>query len=411
MTQQLRPKTILPSFRPIAPSLTPTNTSWTVNAFENRKRESSGTNDSPAKHFQNSDGGYTTNPTFDTSSGKGRERRRQTLTADQRARRKEQNRQAQRAFRQRKEGYVKELETKIKMMEKSHAQALAAVEQDNKALRDKVRELEKALGRQSTVNSQPDHDNAIAMATSALEVTTIDDTPTNPSPTSDSTYQQDQPMDNSDNSSTTKSNHGFKRTAVYSSSSSSSPFSPAASRIIMPSSAVACIRDKDGVSFCERLKEEVCSSAYNQLLSEPLFDATGSLNETVTSHPVPIVTDRMDEDDGRPSMDDNDDDQHRFDMYDDPMYFLDRLTETLATERFDLSSPHPDTLTPDIKLIPCSRVWQTLSAHPKFDAFDVDLLCDELKKIAKCSGTGPVFTEHELNALVQWMETQTDQVS
>lgn len=289
------------------------------------------------------------------------------------------------------------------MMEKSHAQALAAVEQDNQALRDKVRALEKALGRHLTEGSEPDHDSAVAMATSALEVTTISgsDSTTNSSSATvknegSSYYQQEQCM----NSNTTKNNHDLKPTTMFTSS-----------RKIVPSSAVACIRDKDGVSFCERLKEEVCSSAYNQLLSEPLFDASGSLNETVTSHPVPIVTDRMDEDDRRPSIDDNDDDQHRFDMYDDPMYFLDRLTETLATERFDLSSPHPDTLTPDIKLIPCSRVWQTLSAHPKFDAFDVDLLCDELKKIAKCSGTGPVFTEHELNALVQWMETQTDQVS
>ncbi|KAI8340631.1 hypothetical protein BC941DRAFT_417735 [Chlamydoabsidia padenii] len=378
MTQQLRPKTITPSFRPIAPSLTPSPTSWTVNHLETRKRENPVTNDSPAaKHFQNSDGGYTAHSTFDTDAAN------ESLTADQRARRKEQNRAAQRAFRDRKEKYVKELETKIKMMEKSHAQALAAMEQENQQLCEKVNRLEQALGLQSTT---PEHEKAVDMATLALKVTTI----SNGDSSNDTSYYQQQSERTDDHTMLLYSNNNNNN------NNNKKPMKST-------SSAVACIRDKDGVSFCERLKDEVCSSAYNQLLSEPLFDASGSLNETVTNRPVPIVTDRMDEDD------EEEDQQHRFNMYDDPMYFLDRLTETLATERFDVSSPHPDTLTPDIKLIPCSRVWQTLSAHPKFDAFDVDLLCDELKKIAKCSGTGPVFTEHELNALVHWMEKQTDQ--
>ncbi|ORZ11905.1 hypothetical protein BCR42DRAFT_420851 [Absidia repens] len=316
----------------------------------------------------------------------------EALTADQKARRKEQNRAAQRAFRDRKEKYVKELETKIKMMEKSHAQELKKVEQENQMLRAKVIRLEQELGGKRSQDGNED-DMDMDMTTSALEATTIS---SKTSPIVEHS-QQEQPLDR---------NSAYTMT-LYSSSSptTTSNTSPITPRASMPSSAVACIRDKDGVSFCERLKEEVCSSAYNQLLSEPLFDASGSLNETVTKHPVPIVTDRMNNDDHHPQVDD--DDRHRFDMYDDPMYFLDRLNEILATERFDLLPPHPDTLSPDVQLIPCSRVWQTLAAHPKFDAFDVDLLCDELKKIAKCSNTGPVFTEHELQALVHRMEKQT----
>ncbi|CAO3576674.1 unnamed protein product [Absidia cylindrospora] len=307
----------------------------------------------------------------------------EALTADQKARRKEQNRAAQRAFRDRKEKYVKELEVKIKMMEKSHAQELTKVEQENQLLRAKVIRLEQELGKRPQDENENDMD--MDMTTSALEATTIS---SEQSPIVE--QQQDRPLDR---------NSAYTMTLFSSSPTTTSPITP---RVSMPSSAVACIRDKDGVSFCERLKEEVCSSAYNQLLSEPLFDASGSLNETVTKHPVPIVTDRMNDDHHV-----DDDDRHRFDMYDDPMYFLDRLNEILAPERFDLLPPHPDTLSPDVRLIPCSKVWQTLAAHPKFDAFDVDLLCDELKKIAKCSNTGPVFTEHELQALVHRMEKET----
>ncbi|KAI8099777.1 uncharacterized protein BX664DRAFT_355165 [Halteromyces radiatus] len=376
MTQQLRPKNNLHSFRAIAPSIAPA-TSWNINDLENRKRENPVSNDSPAKHFHNNSRGHS-NTTFDAPDGM-----HEVLTADQKARRKEQNRAAQRAFRERKERYVKELETKIKLMEKAHAEALSAVELENQSLREKVARLEQQLDP----TKKKDHDHDVDMTTSALEATTI---------SGKESIQLQQKLDFNNDSS---EDMDMQSSPTFSTSLPTTPYAP--------SSAVACIRDKDGISFCERLKEEVCSSAYNQLLSEPLFDASGSLNETITKRPVPIVTDRMDD----TNDDDDVDDQHKFDMYDDPMYFLDRLTETLSTERFDLSSPHPDTLIPDVKLIPCSKVWKTLSAHPKFDAFDVDVLCDELKKIAKCSGTGPVFTEHELEQLVLWMEERTNENS
>ncbi|KAI9310996.1 hypothetical protein BX666DRAFT_1868742 [Dichotomocladium elegans] len=227
------------------------------------------------------------------------------MTAEQKMRRKEQNRAAQRAFRERKERYVKELETKIKFMEETHSVSMQAVQRENMELRDVIRKMETEL----------------------LSI--------------------------------------------------KQPLQPPAKRIMrVPSSAVACIRDKDGVSFCERLKEEVCSSAYNQLLSEPLFDSAGFLLSDSIQHPVPIVTGDFDL-------------RHDFDR------FLKSMNDGVVID----PAKHAN------KLVSCKEVWQRLSEHPQFEHFDLNMLCDELKKCAKCSQDGPVLEEHELNQVIQKMES------
>lgn len=152
----------------------------------------------------------------------------------------------------------------------------------------------------------------------------------------------------------------------------------------IPSSAVACIRDKDGVSFCQRLKEEVCSNAYDQLLTEPLFDAHGFLNETVASHPVPIVTDTKQETRSRSDI-----------FYElEQSLFAELSPSTMSSE---LSGCGKD-------LVSCSVVWNQMAKHPLFEKFDLEDLCDELKKRAKCSRTGPVFEEYEVQEVMTMME-------
>lgn len=144
-------------------------------------------------------------------------------------------------------------------------------------------------------------------------------------------------------------------------------------------SAVACIRDKDGVSFCERLKEEVCSNAYKQLLTEPLFDEFGILNETVSDHPVPIVTNSDSKSD---------------------MFFE---LEQYLNEKFS-SSPHESaSVNSQVDLISCSEVWKQFSNHPSFEKFNKDDLCDRLRQIAKCSQSGPVFDDREVQAVMEFM--------
>lgn len=158
--------------------------------------------------------------------------------------------------------------------------------------------------------------------------------------------------------------------------------SPVATTPRVASSAVACIRDKDGVSFCERLKEEVCSNAYDRLLTEPLFDAQGYLNETVASHPVPIVTSSTKE-------------RSKTDVFNELEQFL--------TENFSPTTDSVSNTSNSVDLISCSEVWQRVAKHPMFEQFNTDELCDELRRRAKCSRTGPVFEEYEVKEVLDLM--------
>ncbi|KAI8357749.1 hypothetical protein B0O80DRAFT_383907, partial [Mortierella sp. GBAus27b] len=58
------------------------------------------------------------------------------------------------------------------------------------------------------------------------------------------------------------------------------------------------------------------------------------------------------------------------------------------------------------KAIPCPQAWQQISAHPKFDDADMDLLCAEMKSKAKCSGHGPVIPLSEVDKLISKLDQE-----
>lgn len=156
-----------------------------------------------------------------------------------------------------------------------------------------------------------------------------------------------------------------------------------------------CRTTKDGVTFCAKLKEEVCSSAFERLLSEHIFDNSGEVNNTI--EPVPIVTSPIS----------NDHKQSKF----EETYGK----ESKKDDEYDLSSgtsqafkhdPHPDTLKPGKDLITCSQVWERLCEHPQFEEFDIEELCSQLKTKAKCSGSGPVIEEDELQEVLEALEAK-----
>lgn len=233
--------------------------------------------------------------------------------SDQHLRRKEQNRAAQRAFRERKERYVKELEDKIRDLCAAHSLELEQLRRENEELR------------------------------SALKA-------------ANNKYETEEEKEDSERFSTPPPDY--------------------------------CVRDKDGVSFCEKLKEEVCSNAYNQLLTEPLFDAQGCLNETVTEHPVPIVTSIM----------------KRSQIFNQ---MEKSLVESLA-ENTD-SEEVQDSASDD--LISCTDVWKELQTHPLFDKFDIDNLCAQLKKKAMCSQSGPVFSKFDIKIILKSIEEKVSSSS
>ncbi|KAI8884577.1 hypothetical protein K501DRAFT_247475 [Backusella circina FSU 941] len=277
--------------------------------------------------------------------------------ADQRLRRKEQNRAAQRAFRERKERYVKELEDKIKAIEEAHAHKVRQLEQENEQLVHAMKEMQADMLRMkdgSPPFSSNNVLNQIPLLESSRSIDTDSHTETSPA-------------------------------SAFTTSPRLAEDTMAEKEHNPPSSAVACIRDKDGVSFCERLKEEVCYNAYEQLVSEPLFDSQGILNDAVSSHPVPIVT--------HSTAKSNTDHSELPEMFS-------RLEKTLTTKTFDPS----DQVTTNGDLISCSQVWRTLAERPLFQSFDHDVLCDELKKRAKCSNSGPVFYEEDVKEVLEIME-------
>ncbi|KAG2235566.1 hypothetical protein BDF21DRAFT_377653 [Thamnidium elegans] len=316
MTQQPRSTTLqhilapAHSYRPIAPSLAPAPILPRPIVLETNKRKWSSTQEDSIDHLSNRRNSI-------SSQGSGSST---TLAADQRIRRKEQNRAAQRAFRERKERYVKELEDKIKEIEAAHRLEVSKLKQEIDELKLKNQSKGFDISSSSTASSSITED-----ASPSTEYTTM----------------------------------------------------PRVS-----SSAVACIRDKDGVSFCERLKEEVCSNAYDQLLTEPLFDSHGFLNETVASHPVPIITSTV-----SPTQKE----RTRFDIFNE-------LEQSLNKNAAPLQEPA------NVDLISCAVVWNRMEKHPLFQKFDLDLLCNQLKKKAKCSRTGPVFEEYEVQEVVNMME-------
>ncbi|KAI7887600.1 uncharacterized protein EV154DRAFT_567299 [Mucor mucedo] len=225
---------------------------------------------------------------------------------DQKQRRKEQNRAAQRAFRERKERYVKELQLKIREMEKKHEAEVTRVKKENESLKELVKKMEAEI---YTLKGA-----AIAFDVSIhkLREAGLD-------------VQQLHPRDSpspphSDRQSPTRSNsnerrHEFERFKTY--------------------------RNDHLMSTDEDNDEE---------------GEEASFAEREIS---------------------------RFDHKVDPI------------------------INSGIKLIPCSQIWERLSQHPNFDEFDMDRLCEELKKKAKCSGTGPVIPESELQEVLRRMDFGT----
>ncbi|KAI8332736.1 hypothetical protein EDC96DRAFT_526456 [Choanephora cucurbitarum] len=292
-------------------------------------------------------------------------------TNDLRIRRKEQNRAAQRAFRERKERYVKELEDKIKEIKAAHAIQVAQLEKENQELKSALKRLQNASPEAASPPNKKQRKRSLSPVGDIS------------SPQSSGTQS---PINASSINTPPASTSPRNISPGTASPMHASPINTSPTPRI-PSSAVACIRDKDGISFCERLKEEVCSRAYNQLLTEPLFDSHGFLNETISSHPVPIVTTDEEGNECRKSEIFNKMEQD--------------LTDHFLPAQHDASALHKAD-----GFISCSEVWAKISTHPRFEEFDVDELCDEIRKRAKCSRNGPVFEEHDVIEVLETMEAK-----
>ncbi|RUS27775.1 transcription factor PAP1-domain-containing protein [Jimgerdemannia flammicorona] len=387
--------------------------------------------------------------------------------SDPKQKRKAQNRAAQRAFRERKERYVKELEERIKELESSHNASSSVLQAENQQLKSLVQKLEaenyvlkganftfdfpiqKAhlkLGNLAVVSdsakiSQEDETTVPARdpwtPPSSNESDSQDSEPA--SPVSSGAYGSPDPIhaytdDSSPQSDMQKSSPAMPSVFAFDDevSGSSHPTPPSS----------GCEKTmKDGASFCDKLEEEVCGpsvSAVDQLLSEPIFDNTGALNASISNaNLIPIIGNGT----GTTSFHER---SALFTEFRDPSLYHNTFAESvpipplfqddlddygtyppMLTPRDEVKTeplgggtvsgefaptpanaqrfqhiPHQDTLDPEKKLISCTKVWETISEHPRFEEFDVDELCSALKAKAKCSGHGPVVAEDALKEVL-----------
>jgi hypothetical protein len=297
---------------------------------------------------------------------------------NQKERRKEQNRAAQRAFRERKEKFVKELQLKIKQMELKHKDEVELVKRENRELKDCIKSMEaeiytlKGAAMAFNVSIQklrevgldlsnrlppareptPPVSNKIAATTAATNNSNIASTVNSVSGsiTSISTAS----TATNDNSNNAQDSHPHASSADNESRGSQ-----------LPTLLGACM-------ISNRHKNQ-------QHIYDPLLD---SINASTAENY-----------------------QHQSNHQRHPRS-AENVENTFAEredETFKKTSDSNDAL--GEKMIPATDIWQILAEHPNFDKFDVNELCRPLQGRTRFIGTHPVIPESELRKILHSMDT------
>ncbi|KAF5094253.1 hypothetical protein DV451_005054 [Geotrichum candidum] len=330
------------------------------------------------------------------------------------SKRKAQNRAAQRAFRERKEKHLKDLEDRVSELETESR----SKNNENKFLKDQVTRLENELKKyRSSRNS-----NVSVPSTDGSNKFTFEfpffGSKENKLPATNKNLQLDGSSPFSFNQSP----------SLISDSSSSQP---------TPDTA-------DTESFCDKLSM-ACGTTENPI---PLAGSNPEptlgqvvINSQKPPSPLLKVSKNL------PGTDI----QNAANMISPPIFELDFLSEyrdpifdkeyfnsinglTTEVSIFDpleptnmqnnnisaSQQPQPATaqenapvLTPDEDTVPaktenlmgCNDIWDRISAHPKFSNLDIDGLCTELRTKAKCTETGVVISEPDVNKAIWSIST------
>ncbi|KAF5101134.1 hypothetical protein D0Z00_000980 [Geotrichum galactomycetum] len=328
------------------------------------------------------------------------------------SKRKAQNRAAQRAFRERKEKHLKDLEDRVAELETESR----SKNNENKFLKDQVTRLENELKKyRSSRNS-----NVSVPSTDGSNKFTFEfpffASKENKLPAASGNLRLDGSSPFSFNQSP----------SLISDSSSSQP---------TPDTA-------DTESFCDKLNM-ACGNTENPI---PLVESNSAstlgqvvINSQKPPSPLLKVSKHLP----------GSDMQNAANMISPPIFELDFLSEyrdpifdkeyfssidglTTEVSMFDplepanlpnnsiLTSQQPVTtqatasvITPEEDLVPakadnmlgCTAVWDRISAHPKFSNLDIDGLCSELRTKAKCSETGVLISEPDVNKAIWSIST------
>lgn len=79
-----------------------------------------------------------------------------------------------------------------------------------------------------------------------------------------------------------------------------------------------------------------------------------------------------------------------------------RLANGLLSTESSVSS-HTSPQSDRSHLLSTSATWDLLQSHPLYmrGALDIGQVCERLKHMARCNGTGPVFDEHDVMAVIE----------
>ena len=82
----------------------------------------------------------------------------------------------------------------------------------------------------------------------------------------------------------------------------------------------------------------------------------------------------------------------------DPVRLANGLLSTESSSGSGRPSPRYDS-----NMLSASATWDLLQSHPLYlqGAVDIGEVCEKLKKVAKCEGTGPMFAEEEVRKVIE----------
>ncbi|KAK9455227.1 transcription factor PAP1-domain-containing protein [Dipodascopsis uninucleata] len=341
---------------------------------------------------------------------------RKLMTSEPSSKRKAQNRAAQRAFRERKEKHLRDLEARVAELE-NDAHSMTTENQFLKKQVDRLQnELKEYRKRQipgnSSNKSSPNYGgNYSAPFTFEFPLFGADPKLAKAQQQQQQQQQRQQSHQSSNKQALSKSNSisspgsqtlvGGNLLPSYSPASIVSLQSPAsstsspniASNVInansanTPNSKSACAaRSVNGAysneedDFCAQLSM-ACGTRENPIpkaktggvLSPPSFDS-----ELFTDYRDPIFN-TGDED-----------------------FNLPELTPDEVFDNNGVTAKNDEVVPADNKvMMSCTALWDRISMHPKFGDLDIEGLCSELRTKAKCSESGVVVTESDLNDVLE----------
>lgn len=333
----------------------------------------------------------------------------QPAPADPKLKRKAQNRAAQRAFRERKEKYVKELEDRITELETSQGKPSVNLEKENQQLKELVQKLEAEnyllkgtaftfdFPISKATNNKP---NSALVPDAGVQPSTLlrndgvvpssnpDSAWTPPSSAHDDSGSEASSPSNSTakTAETTPTSHSEKNTAPTSFASFGDLSASALDSTIFDNNAAfdTTAADRFMANQCPNLSnEELERSALFSQYRTPSNDIDNNLfSET----PMPPLFET---------------DFDNYGAFAAPILTPKEEGQFSASELLDLgfetkptSFEHSETQ--EHKMTPV-QAWEWMQQHPNFEEFEIDDLCDQMKHKATCGGN---LTKDEINEVL-----------